>query len=97
MITVTRHNDGISVKGHAGYAERGKDIVCAAVSALVQTLIQSVEDLTTDKIEYSMTPGAVLIKFGCLSDHSRVLIDAFFIGIKQIADNYPNHVKLTEH
>ena len=27
--------------GHAGYAEKGKDIVCAGVSALMQTLAYS--------------------------------------------------------
>lgn len=97
MIVVTHRKDGITIKGHANYARPGKDIVCAGVSALVQTLIQSVEELTADQIEYDMAPGAVSIKFWCLSDHSRVLIDAFFLGIKQLADNYPNNVQLTEH
>ena len=31
--------EGVSVTGHAGYSESGNDIVCAAVSALVQGLI----------------------------------------------------------
>lgn len=96
MITIIRRKAGISVRGHAGYAKPGKDIVCAAVSVLVQTLIQSVKELTDDKIEYSMSPGAVDIKFWCLSDHSKVLIDAFFVGIKGIAAAYPDNVKLTE-
>ena len=96
MIEVHRYNNGITVTGHANYAEHGKDIVCAGVSTLVQTLIQSVEELTADKIQYDMQPGTVHIKFWCLSDPTRALIDAFFIGIKLIADKYPEHVKLTE-
>lgn len=96
MIEVTRHTDRIKIKGHAHYAEPGKDIVCAAVSVLVQTLIQSVENLTADKIEYRMQPGRVDIKFWCLSEQSKVLIDAFFIGIKGIAEAHPDNVKLTE-
>jgi uncharacterized protein YsxB (DUF464 family) len=96
VIEVTGHKDRITIKGHAHYAEPGKDIVCAAVSVLVQTLIQSVEELTADKIEYSMSPGAVDIKFWCLSDQSKVLIDAFFIGIKGIAKAHPENVRLTE-
>ena len=97
MIEVCRHNDGITITGHANFAPIGQDIVCAGVSALVQTLIQSVEELTTDTIQYDMQPGSVHIKFWCLSDQSKVLVDAFFIGIKQIADNYPCNVKLTKH
>ena len=96
MIEVERRKDGISIKGHANYAPHGQDIVCSAVSVLVQTLIQSVEELTTDKIEYSMQPGTVDIKFWCLSDQSKVLIDAFFIGIKGIAEAHPDNVTLTE-
>lgn len=96
MIEVTRHTDRIKIKGHANYAEPGKDIVCAAVSVLVQTLIQSVEELTLDIIEYKMRPGRVDIKFWCLSEQSKVLIDAFFIGIKGIAEAHPDNVTLTE-
>lgn len=36
----------LSVEGHAGQAEKGKDIVCAAVSILFYTLAQSVIDST---------------------------------------------------
>ena len=97
MIIVTQQNNGITITGHANYAEHGKDIVCAGVSTLVQTLIHSVEELTADKIQYDMQPGTVHIKFWCLSDPTRALIDAFFIGIKLIADKYPENVKLTKH
>ena len=96
MITVERKKDGISIRGHANYAPIGQDIVCSAVSVLVQTLIQSVEELTADKIEYSMQPGTVDIKFWCLSDQSKVLIDAFFIGIQRTAEAFPENVSITE-
>lgn len=96
MIKVAQTADSITINGHANYAEPGKDIVCAGVSTLVQTLIQSVEELTTDKIQYDMQPGAVHIKFWCLSDPTRALVSAFFIGVKLIAETYPDNVKLTE-
>ena len=63
MITVKHHNYGMTIEGHAGYADAGQDIVCAGVSAIVQTLIQSVEDLTVDTIDYTMQPGFVDIKY----------------------------------
>ena len=94
MITVDRYSDRITLRGHANYAEIGKDIVCSAVSVLVQTLIQSVETLTTDRIEYKMQPGKVDIKFWCLSESSKVLIDAFFIGIKGVAEAHPSCVEV---
>ncbi len=46
-IRAMRHSDGleISAVGHAAYAERGRDIVCAAVSALLFGFLRY---LTTD-------------------------------------------------
>ena len=38
--------------------------MCAGVTALAQTLIKSIEDLTDDKIEYEISPGRVDIKYG---------------------------------
>ena len=94
MIVVERHKDGITVNGHANYAPSGQDIVCAGVSILTQTLISSIEELTTDKIQYSVSPGTVDIKHGNLSGSAQALVDSFFIGIKMIADEYPKNVKI---
>ena len=48
------------------------------VTALAQTLIKSIEDLTDDKIEYEISPGRVDIKYGNLSEKSKTLVDSFF-------------------
>lgn len=94
MIEVKRTNNSITIKGHAHYAEPGKDIVCAGVSTLAQTLIVSIEELTEDRIEYVIQPGTVDIKHGTLSEEAQLLVKSFFVGINLIADGYPNHVKL---
>ena len=94
MIAVSVRKDGIKVRGHANYAEDGKDIVCAGVTALTQTLIRTIENLTCDKIEYEISPGRVDIEFGDLSEEVTLLVDSFFIGICQIADEFPDHVRI---
>ena len=97
MIEVRRFEGGITIKGHAGYAPQGQDIVCAAVSTLAQTLIASIEALTEDAIQYDIQSGWIDIKHGKLSANAQVLIDSFFVGVEMIADNYPQNVTLTEH
>ena len=37
MITIKISKNAIYIEGHADYAEHGKDIVCSAVSAVLQT------------------------------------------------------------
>lgn len=94
MIEVTVCKDEIKISGHANYAVSGSDIVCAGVTALAQTLIKSIEDLTDDKIEYEISPGRVDIKYGNLSEKSRALVDSFFIGICMIVDEFPEYVRI---
>lgn len=96
MIEIHRHDNGITIIGHANYAPMGEDIVCAGVSTLVQTLIQSIEDMTKDKIEYSMQSGLVEIKHGILSERAQVLFDSFFIGMNLIAETYPKNVRIVQ-
>ncbi len=94
MIEVRIRPERIEIFGHAGYAEPGKDIVCAGVTALTQTLIQSIKDLTDDKIEYNISPGKVDINHGNLSEKSKTLVDSFFVGICLIVEEFPEHVKV---
>ena len=54
MIKVTIYQSsegeilGFAIQGHAGYAESGSDIVCAAVSVLAQNTVNSIEQFTQD-------------------------------------------------
>lgn len=96
MIEVKRHSGGITVKGHAGYAPHGQDIVCAAVSTLVQNMVISIAELTTDEIQYDMQPGLVEIRYGNLSANAQLLVDSFFIGIRLISGEYPSNVQIVQ-
>ena len=90
----TARKEEIKVSGHADYAVHGSDIVCAGITALTQTLIKSIKDLTDDKIEYEISPGRVDIKYGNLSEKSKTLVDSFFIGICMIADEFPEYIRI---
>ena len=94
MIAVSVRLDGITVDGHAGYAEAGKDIVCAGVTALVENLIDSIEGLTVDTIQYEVSPGRADIHYKNLSEDGKLLVDSFFLGICGIAQDFPEHVKI---
>ena len=96
MIEVKRSSGSITIKGHAGYAPHGQDIVCAAVSTLAQNMVYSISELTEDKIQCDMQPGSVEIRYGNLSADAQLLVSSFFIGIREVANVYPNHVKIVQ-
>lgn len=95
MIEITRTPDTITVCGHANFARHGKDIVCASVSTLTQTLIASLEELTEDTFSYDLEAGNVNIVFEKdLSEVAQLLVKSFFIGVNGVAAAYPRHVKV---
>lgn len=93
MIQIECKWDAVMVDGHAGYAPIGQDIVCAAVSALTETLIASLEELTENRISVEEGKGFVHLRFRDEPDHEAVvLMDAFQIGMDGIAALYPEYV-----
>lgn len=96
MIVVNVSTNGITVDGHAGYAKTGNDIICAAVSALTQGLIHSLDALTDDEISYHIANGHVDINYENLSEQGKLLVDSFFIAVSDIQLAYrDNYVQIT--
>lgn len=93
--TVEGDTHTLMVLGHANYAEYGKDIVCAGVSALVQALIGWIEnnDCSTDFISIDETGGEVAIS----CEGGERIATAFEVtttGLEQIAYSYPDHMQI---
>ena len=94
MIQISKRKNGFTIEGHADFAESGKDIVCAGVSTLAQNFIASIEKLTEDIVDYTITDGFLDVEIEKLSAVSKTLLASFFIGVKMVADEYPDNVKL---
>ena len=82
MIQVKRKRGRIEIDGHAGAGPYGHDVVCAAISALVQTLACSLEELTGDEFYSDLRQGFAVIEYneGQMSRSGRILIESFFEG-----------------
>ena len=94
MVSVVQSNNKVTVAGHAGYANKGCDIVCAAISILVYNLEASVLKLTNDVADFKYTDEGVFIEFCSMSETSKILLNSFIIGIDELANNYPDYVEL---
>lgn len=93
-VTVRKHDGsykGIEISGHAGFAKRGKDIVCSAVSILVLNTVNSIENFTDDDItiQSEKNGGYVRLTFNAAPSHdAALLLDCMVFGLGQIADEY---------
>lgn len=99
MIQVTYNEAGnemiLRAEGHAGYAEKGKDIVCAAVSVLMQTLACSVDaNNTGNTFELSDGKnGNRLTVQAPMSVLNRDKFDLVVEGLIRLAENHPENVQ----
>lgn len=96
IIYVTDPEGGkltMRAEGHAGYAPAGQDIVCAAVSCLMQTLAYSAaEDEHTSSCIYQGKDGPVV---NVEAGDSVLMRDKFELvadGLDLLAEQYPENV-----
>ena len=80
----------LEVVGHADYA-CGDDVVCAAVSALVEALAAYLEEYDTDgTAEADLADGYAMITLG----QRNAAFDMVATGLSAIADRYPEYVTM---
>lgn len=80
----------LEVIGHAEYAG-GDDVVCAAVSALIEALAAYLEEYDTDgTAEADLADGYAMITL----DERNAAFDMVACGLAAIADRYPAHVTM---
>ena len=95
---VTKHDNmyvSFKCEGHAGFARKGKDIVCAAISALTTTTLNSIEQLTSCPFKGSANDGFLEWEFidGC-DERATLLMDSLIIGLNQISNEYSKLLRL---
>ena len=99
MIEITMHASyyKLEATGHAGYAEKGSDIVCSAVTAVCDTLARFVEHVAK-KSEICMEEGGILVKATPPARY-RAIMSLMYRAIAEelaaIAAEYPDNVSFT--
>lgn len=94
-ISVRRNNCTCSVviDGHAGYAQSGYDIICAAVSTLYLHLINSIESFTGADGRESVQDDTRTYFIAGMDHEARLLVDAFRNSCESIAKENPEYVR----
>ncbi len=81
-----------NISGHAGYAEKGQDIVCAAVSSAVQTIINSITDVFKLKAEVNVGENEISLASSDLT--ASKLIESLLIQLKAISEEFPKNIQI---
>lgn len=104
-VCITRDETGfirhLSIKGHAGYAKTGSDIVCAAVSVTAYTAAGALGDIAGLKNCFVEKDGYMLISMPeDITEQQRyiadIILETTVIGLKQIEMSYRRYVTVLD-
>jgi uncharacterized protein YsxB (DUF464 family) len=95
---------GLESAGHSGFARTGEDVVCAAVSALVQALLVGLRDVAcVEDAEFEMEKATEnslpLIRVKWKEDRAAeldLLTRTVALSLKEVAAGYSGHVSVSE-
>jgi len=88
---------GFRVKGHAGFAEYGKDVVCAGVSAIAQTALLGLQDILEERVEFQKKPGFMEVKVDLAKAKEpgpKAIFRALELGLSSLSKAYPDSVSI---
>lgn len=103
MVTVTFRRDSrnrlssVFAEGHAGWADAGDDIVCAAASAILQAAWLGLGEYAGVEVEGERTPGRLALRWPAGDrdrDDVRAIVATAELSIDRIAGQYPDHVRV---
>ena len=104
-VLIERRNNGalvsLKAEGHAGYAAKGFDIVCSAVSVLIKTTLQVLETTSGISLE-TESPVRGFVSFKIENKNldfqleERLIYAGDFLaaGLGTVQEEYPKHLKV---
>lgn len=86
-----------SASGHSLYKKKGEDIVCAGVSAIIQTAILGLSEYLSLRLDVMKGDGRIDVKMLSYSKEASAILETMRLGLSEIAKEYPSYIKIVEH
>ena len=92
---------GFSVSGHSGYAEAGADIVCAAISAIVQMAEATINDVCGAKAKVRVREENASVRLtlpaSCDEEEAvQAVLAGMMLTLIGMRDDYPDYIEVLE-
>lgn len=86
----------VSVSGHAGYAPKGEDIVCASVTGALQTVLNGITEVLKVPAQVQVEENKITCTLPEDSDSqaAQAFLNALFLQLNLLAEDYPKTITL---
>jgi uncharacterized protein YsxB (DUF464 family) len=91
MTIIDSNSNFIEVKGHSGYACYGSDIVCAAISTLVESTYNYLK-LTNNNVDLEEKEAYFKIILISLNETGKAIINGFNSMIDELITQYSEFI-----
>ena len=102
-VTILRRQDGsitgFEAKGHAMYAENGADIVCAGISAILQTAVLGITEVLKLDAGYELSGGqaALILSRECdKQKEADIVLETMLCGLKSLQMAHGEYLSIKE-
>ena len=94
MIRLTIKNNIITITGHAGYDDFGKDIVCSAVSSIVITSINLALRFDKESLKYEENTDKLTIEVIKCDKNTTIIMENMIKMLEELASTYKKNIKI---
>ena len=92
---------GFECSGHTGYAEFGKDILCASISSMTQSVVLGVIKVLKISAKVTRNDDKGYIKLEMpenlkndLISKSQILFETLKVGVEDLLEGYDKYIKM---
>ena len=97
-VRISKNNniiESIRCSGHAGYADYGKDIVCASFSTMIITTINAILEIDKNAISYTDNNDLEIINIK-KDNITNSLLNNLVNMIYELKENYDKNISIKE-
>ena len=86
----------ITIRGHAGYADKGQDLVCAGISSIAVGMMNALDQLTPETCVLLMKDADIEIQVIKETTENQLLLESLIIQLKTLKESYKTYVQINE-
>lgn len=101
MVSVkvcTKDNAIISIEiiGHANFASKGEDLVCAGVSSIGVGALNALDELCADKCLMTLSDGYIKVEVKQNNKEVQMILKTLYIQLQTMVESYAEYIEITK-
>ncbi len=85
---------GFTLKGHSGYAESGRDTVCAAVSSAAYMAVNTVTEILGCALDAEVDDGYMRASLRSESEAAKDVFSGLMLHLTELSKEYPDFIRI---